>query len=72
MDSTISFDAPFRLDFLRSPRLAASAAPAAICCFFDLAGILFNRRASKKRIYPFQLFVNGIMASRWAKKATLG
>src|SRR5260370_36417881 len=35
------------------PRLAASAAPAAICCFFDLAGILFNRRAGKKRIYLF-------------------
>ena len=28
------------LDFLRSPRFAARAAPAAICCFFDLAGIL--------------------------------
>ena len=51
MDSAIFFDAPFRLDFLRSPRCAASAAPAAICCFFDLAGILFNRRAGKKRMY---------------------
>ena len=50
MDSAICFDAPFRLDFLRSPRLAANAAPAAICCFFDLAGILFDRRAGKKRI----------------------
>ena len=28
------------LDFL--PRFAASAAPAAICCFFDLAGIAAN------------------------------
>ena len=44
IDSTICFEAPLRLDFLRSPRLAASAAPAAICCFFELAGILFNRR----------------------------
>jgi hypothetical protein len=26
-------------DFERFPRLAASAAPAAICCFFDFAGI---------------------------------
>ena len=51
MDSAIFFDAPLRLDFLRSPRLAASAAPAAICCFFDLAGILFDRRAGKKRMY---------------------
>jgi hypothetical protein len=45
MESTISFDAPFRLDFLRSPRLAANAAPAAICCFFDLAGMSFVRHA---------------------------
>src|SRR5262249_33179637 len=39
MLSTISRDAPLRLCFERSPRLAASAAPAAICCFFDLAGM---------------------------------
>jgi hypothetical protein len=32
-------DAPLRDDFERFPRLAASAAPAAICCFFDFAGI---------------------------------
>jgi hypothetical protein len=31
-------DAPLRPAFDRSPRLAASAAPAAICCFFDFAG----------------------------------
>ena len=39
IDSAICLDAPFRLDFLVSPRLAANAAPAAICCFFDFAGI---------------------------------
>jgi len=32
-------DAPRSDDFERFPRLAASAAPAAICCFFDFAGI---------------------------------
>jgi hypothetical protein len=32
-----------RLDLSRSPRVAANAAPAAICCFFDFAGILLNR-----------------------------
>jgi hypothetical protein len=32
-------DAPRSDDFDRLPRLAASAAPAAICCFFDFAGI---------------------------------
>jgi hypothetical protein len=32
-------DAPFKLDLDFSPRLAANAAPAAICCFFDFAGI---------------------------------
>src|SRR5262249_43041558 len=37
--SAISREAPLRLAFERSPRFAASAAPAAICCFFDLAGM---------------------------------
>ena len=32
-------DAPRSDDFDFLPRLAASAAPAAICCFFDFAGI---------------------------------
>ena len=32
-------DGPLSDDFERLPRLAASAAPAAICCFFDFAGI---------------------------------
>jgi hypothetical protein len=32
-------EAPLSDDFERFPRLAASAAPAAICCFFDFAGI---------------------------------
>jgi len=40
MDSAIFFEAPLRLDLGLSPRLAANAAPAAICCFFDFAGIL--------------------------------
>src|SRR5262247_437276 len=39
MLSTIWREAPLRLSFERSPRLAANAAPAAICCFFDLAGM---------------------------------
>ena len=30
---------PLSDDFFRSPRFAASAAPAAICCFLDFAGI---------------------------------
>jgi hypothetical protein len=32
-------EAPLSDDFDRLPRFAASAAPAAICCFFDFAGI---------------------------------
>jgi hypothetical protein len=32
-------EAPLSDDFDLFPRLAASAAPAAICCFFDFAGI---------------------------------
>jgi hypothetical protein len=31
-------DGSFSDDFERFPRLPASAAPAAICCFFDFAG----------------------------------
>ena len=37
---SISFDAPLRSLFSISPRLAASAAPAAFCCAFDLAGMI--------------------------------
>jgi hypothetical protein len=44
IDFSICFEAPLRLDFGRFPRFAANAAPAAICCFFDLAGILVFRR----------------------------
>lgn len=40
MDSTIWREALFREDLDRSPRLADNAAPAAICCFLDLAGII--------------------------------
>lgn len=43
MDSYIDFDAPRKLDTFFSPFFAASAAPAAICCFFDCAGILYSR-----------------------------
>jgi hypothetical protein len=37
MESAMCFEAPLRLDLDRSPRLADKAAPAAICCFPDLA-----------------------------------
>jgi len=36
-------DAPLRDDLLRRPRFAAKAAPAAICCFFDFAGMTKSR-----------------------------
>ena len=39
IDFAILRDAPRSDFFARFPRLAASAAPAAICCFFDFAGI---------------------------------
>jgi hypothetical protein len=39
MDSAMLFEAPRREDFGFSPRLADKAAPAAICCFLDFAGI---------------------------------
>jgi hypothetical protein len=46
IDLAICLDAPLSEDFFVSPRLAARAAPAAICCFFDLAGILDHRGRS--------------------------
>jgi hypothetical protein len=39
IELAIFFDAPFNEDFERLPRLAASAAPEAIRCFLDFAGI---------------------------------
>jgi hypothetical protein len=46
IDFAICFDAPLSEDFERSPRFAASAAPAAICCFLDFAGTFWFRAAS--------------------------
>lgn len=43
IDLTICLEAPFRRDFFTSPRFAANAAPAAICCFFERAGIPLYR-----------------------------
>ena len=40
IDLYIPREAPLSDDLDRLPRLAARAAPAAICCFFDFAGIL--------------------------------
>src|ERR1700736_4046748 len=45
IDSAICFEAPFRLLIFCSPRFAERAAPAAICCFLDFAGIFIVRVA---------------------------
>ena len=45
IDSYMPLDAPLREDFLPLPLLAANAAPAAICCFFDFAGIQSDLQA---------------------------
>jgi hypothetical protein len=50
IDSAICLDAPLREDFFLSPRFAASAAPAAICCFFDFAGISNYRSRFRLRV----------------------
>jgi hypothetical protein len=39
IESAMLREAPLRDDLLLAPRLADNAAPAAICCFFDFAGI---------------------------------
>ena len=49
IDFAIPRDAPFSADFDTFPRFAARAAPAAFCCFLDLAGIppfMADKRAS--------------------------
>jgi hypothetical protein len=46
IDSAICFDAPRKLDLGRRPRFAESAAPAAICCFFDFAGMVCSSGAN--------------------------
>ncbi len=45
MDSAMPREAPLRDALLRSPRFADNAAPAAICCFFDFAGMPECERA---------------------------
>src|SRR5436190_7662438 len=43
IDLAICLEGPLSDDVFLSPRFAARAAPAAICCFFDFAGILDHR-----------------------------
>src|SRR3546814_11841976 len=56
MDSSICLDAPLSLDFGCSPRFAASAAPAAFCWAFDVAGmgslLRVIHRANGQRVAP--------------------
>ena len=42
IELSMLFDAPFNDEALRLPLFAANAAPAAICCFLDFAGINFS------------------------------
>jgi hypothetical protein len=49
IDLAIWLDAPVSDDLERLPRFAASAAPAAICCFFDFAGIQIIRAPTLNR-----------------------
>ena len=47
IDSTICLDAPFSFDFGVLPSFAESAAPAAICCFLEVAFMV-----GKVRLHP--------------------
>ncbi len=51
MDFAMLLEAPRREDLGFSPRFADNAAPAAICCFFDLAGIPRLRPACLQRSF---------------------
>jgi hypothetical protein len=53
IDLYIPRDAPLSDFFERFPRLAASAAPAAICCFLDFAGIKRFRPMARERIHQY-------------------
>jgi hypothetical protein len=49
IDSTMYREAPLRLDLERSPRLADNAAPAAFCCFPDVALGIVSPRSFQMR-----------------------
>ena len=49
MDEAIPRDAPLNEPIDLLPRLAANAAPAAICCFFDFAGMWAVNRMLQRR-----------------------
>jgi hypothetical protein len=51
IDLAICLEAPLSFDFFISPRFAARAAPAAICCFLDFAGILNYRTRGEDWAY---------------------
>src|SRR5690606_4573462 len=71
IDSYMSRDAPLRSLFFASPRLAESAAPAAFCCAFDLAGmthLLLQLRHPNAG--EGKMFGRSLMAERAAKPAT--
>jgi len=52
IDSTICLDAPFNLDFGVLPSFADNAAPAAICCFLEVAFMILNVRLHPKMRNP--------------------
>jgi hypothetical protein len=63
IDLYMPLEAPLREDFLRSPLLAANAAPAAICCFFDFAGIQFPSVIFRRPRSPFDLQEGSLVSS---------
>ena len=60
-------EAPLSDDLGRFPRLADNAAPAAICCFFDFAGIQKHAKEKlKSKIRQFLIFLRvGIINRFW-------
>ena len=70
IDPYMPLDAPLREDFFLSPFLAAKATPAAICCFFDFAGIHFPPVVFKfSALSPVQSSKRGLLVS--SNKTTL-
>ena len=75
IDWTMLFEAPLRLDFGRSPRLADRAAPAAICCCFDFAFAMQRERRpacsvpARRRLYFERIDCAKSIATKTTKPA---
>lgn len=72
IESYIDFEAPFNDPGLLSPRFAESAAPAAICCALDLAGMSTSVCATSVSTVRCRNGADGIRAVGVASRVPMG